>query len=308
MKTIYVVTGQTASGKTSYAINLAKELNGELINADSRQIYKHMDIVTGKDLHLTQGAFQLVNLINGFDIGYYMIPMVHSKIWLYDIGEPNIHFSAFDYKICALNCIEKIFNNQKVPIIVGGSYLYIKNLLFNTIDIHVPPDVGLRAELSELSVDDLQTKLNKINSAILNTMNESDRKNPHRLIRKIEILSNAKSQNNDTSSIPIAEKYNIKLIGFRHKDPIALEKLIEKRINERIENGAFDEVKKLQQMNFTDETPGLNAIGYKQIISYLNENISYDELISEWKTKEVQYAKRQYSFMKQNENINWINK
>ena len=166
MKTIYVVTGQTASGKTSYAINLAKKIDGELINADSRQIYKHMDIVTGKDLHLTQGAFQLVNTINDFDIGYYMIPKIHSKLWLYDIVEPSINFSAFDYKICALDCIEKIFNNQKVPIIVGGSYLYIKNLLFNTIDIHVPPDLGFRTELSELSVVDLQTKLNKINFLI----------------------------------------------------------------------------------------------------------------------------------------------
>lgn len=305
MKTIYVVTGQTASGKTSHAINLAKELNGELINADSRQIYKHMDIVTGKDLHLTQGTFQLVNILNDFDIGYYNVPMVHSKIWLYDIVEPSINFSAFDYKICALDCIEKIFNNQKVPIIVGGSYLYIKNLLFNTINIHVPPDLGLRTELSELSVDDLQIKLNKLNSLILGTMNESDRNNPHRLIRKIEILSHAKSPNSDTSSIPIGEKYNIKLIGFRHKDPLALEKLIEKRVNERIENGAFDEVKKLQQMNFTDKTPGLNAIGYKQIISCLNKSISYDEMTSEWRTKEVQYAKRQYTFMKQNKDIAW---
>jgi len=308
MKTIYVVTGQTASGKTSYAINLANELNGELINADSRQIYKHMDIVTGKDLYLTQGSFQLVNKVNDFDIGYYSIPLVHSKVWLYDVVDPNINFSAFDYKICALDCIEKILTNQKVPIIVGGSYLYIKSLLFNTIDIHVPPNLRLRTELSELTVYNLQKKLNNINSTILGTMNESDRSNPHRLIRKIEILSNAKAPKSDISSIPIAEKYYIKLIGLRHKDPLVLGQIIEKRINERMEKGAVDEVIKLQQMNYTGETPGLNAIGYKQIISYLNKSISYEELLLDWKTKEIQYAKRQYTFIKQNENINWIYK
>jgi len=139
----------------------------------------------------------------------------------------------------------------------------------------------------------------------LDTMNESDRNNPHRLIRKIEILSNTKSPNSDTSSTPISEKYTIKLIGFRHKNRIALEKLIEKRINERMENGAVDEVKKLLQMNYTGDTPGLNAIGYKQIISYLNKSIPYDVMISEWRTKEVQYAKRQYTFMKQNKDFAW---
>src|SRR3989338_8760356 len=97
---LFLITGQTATGKTSYALKLAQEHNGELINCDSRQIYKHLDIITGKDL--TNKTFHSVHKIDTFDIGYYELP---TKIWLYDVVDPKDPFSSFDYQRCALYVI-----------------------------------------------------------------------------------------------------------------------------------------------------------------------------------------------------------
>ena len=304
MKSIFVITGQTATGKTAYALELAKQMNGELINADSRQIYKKMNIVTGKDLHQTDGNFIKINNINNGDIGYFEVPFSNTKLWLYDIIDPKYNFSAHDYKKCALNAIEHILQHNKIPIIVGGSYLYIKNLLFDTIDIHVPPNEKLRIELSGLPVKKLQTKLSNINPTILDTMNKSDLNNPHRLIRKIEIETTQKSSIKKPSS-PLSDEYKVEIIGFRHKNIQDLGKIIEKRVIERIQAGAIEETQGLLQYGYTLESPGLNAIGYRQIISFLEGAITMQNMIQEWTTKEIQYAKRQHTFMKQNKDIAW---
>jgi len=305
MKQIYVITGQTATGKTSYAINLANKIGGDIINADSRQVYAHLDIVTGKDLHLTDGTFNKTSSMGAFDIGYYSLRDSTGKVWLYDIVDPSVSFSTYDYKMCALTAIDQIMQNGKIPIIVGGSYLYLKNLLYNTVNIQVPPDEKLRMKLSKLSVIELQSKLQKLNSQILSSMNNSDRNNPHRLVRKIEIESYTAVSKNRTSS-PIADTYTINIAGFRHKHIEHMGNIIEKRVQKRIQTGAVEETALLLKRNYSTGSPGLNAIGYRQIISYIQETMSMQNLIQEWTTKEVQYAKRQYSFMKQNADIKWI--
>lgn len=270
-----IVTGQTATGKTSYAYNLAKEVNGELINADARQIYKHLDIVTGKE----------------------RFEDVHT--WLLDIVDPKEPFSSAEFAQKAREAIREIEKKGKTPIIVGGSYLYLKNLLYGFETDSIPPDWELRKELESLSVQALQQRIGE------NTLNNSDFNNPRRLMRKIEIAeylqNNPSHLTTSNETVPNIEKY----IGLRFENSEKMKEKISKRVQERIDRGAVQETEELLKNGYKKSDPGLQTIGYKQIISYLEKEISEEEMISLWITAEVQYAKRQYTFMKQDHQISW---
>ncbi len=305
MKNIYVVTGQTATGKTSYAIDLAQKINGELINCDSRQIYKQLNIITGKELEKTNNHFVLKETLNEFDIGSYTFTESDISIWLYDIISPNVAFSTFDYRNCALQVIKDIISRDKTPIIVGGTYFYLKHLLYGTVDTFVEPNPKLREELNTKTVYELQNILFKINPRILDNLNHSDRNNPHRLIRKIEILNDDKKiTKNEPSLQSIFPDYKIKMEGFKFTSKEVLRDIIEKRVDQRLENGAIEEVTQLLAQ-FPAESPGLKTIGYTQIINHLQKTLSFKDMKKEWILKELQYAKRQLTFMKKDSNIIW---
>lgn len=307
MNIIHVITGQTATGKTSQAIQLAKKLDGELVNADSRQVYKQLDIITGKDVHLTSGTFHTEEKKDAFDIGYYTLKNSPIKLWLYDIVLPNNEFSAFDYKQCAEIVIQNIVERGKTPIIVGGSYLYIKNLLYSTVDTNVAPNPKLRERLNTLSVSKLQNILRKKNLNVIEKMNESDIQNPHRLIRKIEIEEERGIDQNDQISTSIFDTFHVHIQGLKYQNTDDLAQAIEVRIQERIDAGAIHEVEKLLKKGFSPKTPGLNAIGYQQVLSFVEGKTSMQQMIVDWSMKEIQYAKRQSTFMRQNPDIQWTN-
>src|SRR3990167_6056165 len=126
MNKLVVITGQTATGKTKLALECAEKYNGELVNCDSRQIYKYLDIITGKDKQL----------------------LAKVKVWLYDVVKPDEYFSSFDFVKLALPIIKKILSEGKTPIIVGGTYMYIKHLLYKVETDNIPPDWRLRKELA----------------------------------------------------------------------------------------------------------------------------------------------------------------
>lgn len=309
MKKIHVITGQTATGKTSFAIDLAQKINGELINCDSRQIYKHLNIITGKDLDKTEKTFHTVKKIGKFDIGYYtFLPATSYRlqaipIWLYDIVAPNILFSTFDFKTCAVEVIKDIFSRNKTPIIVGGTYFYLKHLLYGTVETMVQPNEELRAELNNKSVEELQDIFQKLDKELFNKLNNSEKNNPHRLIRKIEILKSGRHpESHDDRSI--FNNLAFEISGFEFSSKELLHETITKRVEERLNNGSIDEVKNILK-TFSKNDPGLKTIGYAQIISYLDGNISTDTMKTEWITKEIQYAKRQLTFMKKDSNIKW---
>lgn len=328
MQHIIVITGQTATGKTSYALRLAKKLNGELINADSRQIYKHLDIVTGKDLG-TNDQFSMINDQHksdgktsevktsltlevkesgeeerNFTIGYYEIDGV--KLWLYDVVDPKIPFSSYDYKVCARRVIENIAGRGKTPIIVGGTYLYIKHLLYGFETESIPPNWQLREELKDKSVEELADILRSTNDQMFKQLNDSDRKNPHRLIRKIEIARALRDGNPDVTSGEEKHKYDItQFNGLKFKNRDDLIAVITKRVEERLTAGAIDETKSLLDKGYTKHDLGLKTIGYKQLITHLEGNLSLEEAKKQWITAEVQYARRQYTFMKTDRNISW---
>lgn len=167
MRKVIIICGPTATGKTKLALQLAKEFNGELISADSRQVYIGNDVETGKDLHLNTSGI---------------------KIWLYDVVNSGEEFSVSVWRRLAQNAIKDILARDKLPIVVGGSGLYIKSLVQNLPDIDVPYDKKLRKELENKSVADLFNYLKNINSQKAHSLNNSDKLNPRRLIRAIEIL------------------------------------------------------------------------------------------------------------------------
>lgn len=309
MNTIYIITGQTATGKTDYALNLAKRENGELVNSDSRQIYKHLDIITGKELNLTDKKFILYKNFNQFEIGYYQTLQNKTKIWMYDVIDPKLPFSVFDYTECAIQTIKHILSEHKNPVIVGGTYFYLKQLVHGGINHAVDPDWKLRKELEGKSVNELQDSLKKINRDIFEKLNNSERHNPQRLIRWIEIAKKPEINSAKPNQKTLKELFpdiNIKMIGITPPEKDILKKRIAERVKIRIHNGAIKEVEQLLTKGYKKTDPGLNTIGYAQILKYLDKTISKDIMINEWITKELQYAKRQLTFMKKDPDIEWI--
>ena len=162
MNNIFIIIGQTATGKTQLAYDLAKKYNGEIINCDSRQVYKLLDTITGKTI----------------------FPDIRTH--LLDIVDPKEQFSSFDFVSLAHPLITNLVKKRITPILVGGTYLYLKHLLYG-IDTQIPADWKLRGELNKKSVDELQKILQKAHPQAFEKLNQSDRLNPHRLIRRIEI-------------------------------------------------------------------------------------------------------------------------
>jgi len=267
-KTIYFVLGQTASGKTNFATKLAEEKGGELINCDSRQIYKNLDIITGKTDN-PQG------------------------IHCVDIVEPDITFSAYEYATLAYNTIYDIVESDKTPIVVGGTGMYAYLLKY----FDPKKEYKFTADLKyfdKFNLEDLQKKIQSEYSFIWEKLNESDRKNKrrlsaalHRLIYNTSLPIDVKSGNN------LASIYDIKEYIFLHKDKKSMEIKLKQRIENRIRMGAVEECRKLLNRGFKHQDPGLMSIGYQSIFKFLDEKINEHEMREEWLIKERQYAKRQ---------------
>ena len=296
---LLVVTGPTATGKTKLALELAKKNNGEIISADSRQLYQHLDIVTGKDLD--NHNFTLVKRIkNNFRIGYYLLNQV--KVWLYDIISPREQFSAYDWAVCAKEVLSILKQKQKLPIIVGGSYFYIRSLLEGYSDFEVNPNPKLRQELEQLPILELQQRLQQINPELYQQLNLSDKQNPRRLIRWLE---KSLSLNKTQAFAGISNQYDSEIIGLKYEKKEVFYKQIEKRIETRLKQGALEEVELLLKMGYDRACPGLQTIGYQQLLAYLYDELTLEEAKTIWLNKEKQYSKRQFTFMKKNPKITW---
>ncbi len=328
---IYVLFGQTATGKTAKAIELAKKIppagGGELVNFDSRQIYKKLDIVTGKDIPINAELKKSNLKLRGNAIEYYNIKndvrcTLHvTRLWLYNIVDPKCPFSSADYCDCAKQVIEDIISRGKTPILVGGTGYYLHHLLCGVPETGVKENWDIRNKLNDKSVEELQSILKEKNKGMLEEMNNSDRNNPRRLIRRIEILENGGSLPPISSHIPKLETETLSArlrnrsawpagrqgcqrgipftyFPFFHRSADVAREKITRRVEERIENGAIEEVKELLSEGYTVQDPGLNAIGYKQLISYIKGEKTLNEAKAEWVTKEVQYAKRQKTYFK----------
>ncbi len=271
MKPILIISGPTASGKTGLAIKMMKLLNGELISADSRQIYKGFDIGTGKD------------------------HPKNIKIHMIDILSPNVQYSVSQYREDVLKLIKNIQSTGKIPIIVGGTGQYIQSLIEaprETFDIK--PNKFLRLILNRLNVKTLQFIYKLLDKQKFFQLNHSDVNNPHRLIRKIEImLSKTKTQNH----FPEIKNYiHISLTAPN----TYLFKKIDQRIDERIKQGLENEIKELKK-KYKWSAPAFRTHAYKEF-----ENGFSSENIQKWHFDEHRYVHRQKSYFKRIPNIHYF--
>jgi tRNA dimethylallyltransferase len=300
----HIITGQTATGKTSRALTLAKQVNGYIISADSRQIYSQLDIITGKDIEDRSTWTSVDGWISesGKEItmGYYL----HDGIMIcgLDCITPDTHFSVYEYCELVQHIMSHTIVKDLTPIVVGGTYLYIKALLYG-LDATSGPSWDLRDSLSDLPLAELQEKLQQLAPTTWESLNNSERNNPQRLIRKIEIaMAGGADANLVTSPILKAISY----IGLEHQSADSLLAAITTRVQSRIKTGAKEEVEKILAQGYTSISPGLKTPGYQEIIQHLEGKLTWEQAVEKWIRSEVQYAKRQKTFMKKDENVNWL--
>ncbi|MCL4374233.1 hypothetical protein M1523_00055 [Patescibacteria group bacterium] len=304
-KQIYAITGQTAAGKTDYALRLAGRCNGELISCDSRQVYRQLNVVTGKNLP-PRARFYRRHHWAGLTIGYYLIPSPTGPVpvWLYDLISPDQACSSYDWARSARWAIDDIQSRNKTPVIVGGTYLYLKHLLYGVQTETIAPDWALRRQLASDSIPQLQARLEKEAPQQFARLSPSDRHNPQRLIRKIEIARHPDPPGPRPLSLIQDPAFRIELTGIRYRDRADLVAAIKIRVEARLRQGAVSETKRLLKQ-YPADAPGLHTIGYTQLIAWLSQKNNLDQVKDQWITKEVQYAKRQYTFMKTDRRIRW---
>ncbi len=300
-KKLLVICGPTASGKTALAIKLARQFNGELISADSRQVYQGMDIGTGKDLS-RNSKFQIPNSklklkTKNHKIGYYLIQKI--PVWLLDVVKPDYRFSAGDYVMAARPVIQDIWQRGKLAIVVGGTGFYIKALIGGMETLGVEPDWELRQKLFNCSIVQLFNCLKKADPERLKKMNQSDRNNPRRLIRAIEVARKIKNLKFKIKNCNLKFKID-KLLMIGLKAPRAvLDQRINQRVKERVKQGAAEEIKRLLALGYDWDNSVLGeTIGYQQFRLYFEDRINLAEAVKKWQTAEHQYARRQMTWFK----------
>lgn len=290
---VLAVVGPTASGKTALGVELAKLYDGEIVSADSMQIYKGMDIATAKpSVEEMQG-----------------VP--HHLIGLLD---RNTSFSVANYVDIAKEKIEYINNCNKLPMVVGGTGLYISSLLENIQFSEIKSDLDLRARLvaeaEEFGNEALLERLKKIDSETADTLHAN---NLTRIVRAIEVyeLTGRKLSELKVESRQIASPYDYKMIGLTFSDRDILYSRINKRVDIMVENGLVEEceaVYKAESSENNDNTllTSNKAIGYKELIPYFKGSSSLAECLEKIKLETRHYAKRQLTWFRRNEKINWI--
>ncbi|MEK7526723.1 MAG: tRNA (adenosine(37)-N6)-dimethylallyltransferase MiaA [Patescibacteria group bacterium] len=276
MQKLLIVCGPTGTGKTNLALTLAKKFNGEIVSADSRQVYKELNIGTGKDL--PQGI----------------------KIWGYDLVDPKQKFSVSEYENIINNVIEDISNRNKLPILTGGTGLYIKSIVDGIGTASIAPNLNLRATLEGKTPPELFDILAQFDSLKAASMNQSDRVNPRRLVRAIEVAE---------SGVKITQrnkpKYDSLFIGLTRPQEL-VKNQIEKRVQERFKQGIVEEIKNLLKDGVTWDDQSMSSMGYKEWKDYFADTKEVKEVLKEWVQNEIAYVKRQMVWFKKDKRIFWF--
>ena len=278
MNKVLVIVGPTGVGKTSFSIDLAKTYNSEIISGDSIQIYKGLDIGSGKIKEEEKQG------------------IIHHLI---NIKEANENYSVKEFQELGRKKIEDIIKENKLPIVVGGTGLYIKALLYDYTFFDEDKEDDQFINMSNIEIyKEIEKKDPK---ALLNT-HVNNRK---RLVRALNIL---KKHNTGISSIKDKQNhkpiYDIKIIGLT-KEKEELINLVDKRIDEMINDGLIDEIKELLNKGITFNNQSMQGIGYKEFKGYFDNTKSLDECIKDVKTHTHQFIKRQYTWFKNQMNVEW---
>ena len=291
---IIVIVGPTASGKSALAIKIAKKFNGEIISADSRQIYRGMDIGTAKPKVQGTSGISNFQFIISKKISHYLI----------DIKNPDENYTVAEYKQDAIKAINKILKKKKLPILVGGTGLYIISVIDNLNIPEVAPDQKLRKKLEkEIEKYGLKYVFEKLIKLDPEAAYIVDPNNPRRIIRALEVAIKTKKP------FSVQRKAGKPLFDFLEIGINWPKNILNKRINKRvdlmIEEGLVSEVKNLIK-KYGSKQQSFDAIGYREIINYLNKKTTLNEAKNLIKKNTRHYAKRQMTWFRKNKRIHWI--
>lgn len=279
-KKLLVILGATASGKTDLSIKLAKKFNGEIVSADSRQVYKGLDIGSGK---ITKKEMQ--------GIPHFLL----------DVANPKRKFSVSQYQKLALKAIKNIQKRDKLPILVGGTGFYIQSIVDGVVVPQVKPDWELRKKLEKFSLPELVERLGVLDPKRAATI---DQNNPRRVLRALEIAIKL------SGPVPAIHTqrtdFNALQIGIT-KPKDELKRLIAKRLKKRLQNDAMiKEVKRLHASGVSFKRLEELGLEYRFVAQYLQDKITYQEMIGKIEIESFHYAKRQMTWFKRDQKIIWI--
>ncbi len=277
------IVGPTASGKTALALELARQLNGEIVSADSRQIYRGMDIGTAKPTKAEMSA-----------VPHHLI----------DIKYPNEDYSVAGYKRDAIAAIKEILRRHRLPILIGGTGLYIDAVVKNLDIPAVQADPALRRKLdAEIARDGLEAVFKKLVALDPEAAYVVDPKNPRRVVRALEVAFatgrpfTAQRKKNE----PLFETLKIGLVI----SPAVLRERIDARINQMIKDGLIEEVKELVE-RYGANCAAFDAIGYRELVPYLAGQTTLDTSLTAMKLNTWHYAKRQLTWFKKDPAVHWV--
>lgn len=284
---VIVICGPTASGKTNLSIELAKQINGEIVSCDSMQIYKDMTIGTAKPtIEEMQGI----------------------KHYLIDCVSPETRYSVADYKKDASKAIKEILEKEKVPIIVGGTGLYLESLIYGIEYNEIETDLEYRSELerieSKQGLQVLYEMAEKTDKEATKKISKNDKK---RIFRILEIYhSTGKTKTEvEIESRKNGPEFDYILFGIT-MDREKLYERINKRVDIMIENGLIEEVKQILE-KYSEFPTAMQGLGYKEVVEYLKGQVSKDEMIEKIKMETRRYSKRQLTWFRKYQNLTWIN-
>lgn len=281
---IVIITGPTASGKSALAVDIAERIGGRIVSADSAAVYRHLDIGTAKPTADERGR-----------VPHYLI----------DVIDPDRRYSAMAYAREADGAIREIIGDGAVPVVAGGTGLYLKSLVFGIFELPGSPDgQAIREELGRLTTESLREALERVDARSAGLIGQNDRV---RLIRALEIYR--------LTGIPKSELAERHSFSTRRYDAITfclsmdremLNRRIDARVERMVSGGIVREVRGLLAKGYRPGSPGLATIGYREIVDHLEGRIALDEAVALIKQNTRRYAKRQMTWFRKMEDVTWV--
>lgn len=289
--------GLTTTGKTDLALKFARKLNGELISCDSRQVFTGLDLGTGK-LPSQEKTVKIEKFPGHWRIDGVLVHM-------YDVADPRQRYTVKNYTDQAEEVISNIIKNRKLPIIVGGTGLYLKALLEGLPNLAIPDDLSKRGDLAKLNLKDLQEQLIKLSPQKWQSLNMSDRQNPRRLLRSIELLNMNPYSNTRIKQLGLESKFNVLKIGLTAPRPI-INNRINLRLSARIQQGLMEEARKLYSQGLSLDRMKELGLEYGCLADLLAKQIDKHQFELDLQNKIHQFAKRQWTWFKKVKKVYWF--
>lgn len=280
-KPLIAIVGPTAVGKSAIAFSLAKEYNAEIVSADSMQVYKHLDIGTAKPSQKERE-----------EVPHHLV----------DLVEPWESFDLSTYQQLALSAIADIHSRGKLPLLTGGTGLYVRSVLEDYLFTQKSSDPQVRDELSQMSAAEIQAKLSQVDPATASRLHLNDRR---RLERALEVyLVTGKPISQQQSQMSRKKRYHSLAFCLTRTRP-ELYQRVERRVDQMVEEGLLQEAKMLYELNLNSQHTAMQAIGYKEFFPFFRGECSLEDAISILKRNTRRYAKRQLTWFRQ-EDVIWV--